>query len=720
MTRTKQREIKLFFLIALPLAIAALGMLWTTSRMLDGVSESVDRQEQSRTWQAVRSAFASAEERLTGTVTDNAHWDDAAKQSYGPIDNKWMYDAWGVGTADINYDTIYVVDPQGNDIVSYRNGEKFTLPSRDYFGDALRQTLGSLPNDNSTFAVITTLVNTPNGLAVMAAAPILPTNGDIKIPAARANVLILASSITADALARMSRQYIVDGLSVSPLGTSAATAYLLRDRWGNPVAQASWKARHPGDAARKSYRFSAFATILALIGVMLPISFVHARAISKMGREEERSRIAARHDSLSGLPNRVFLLEELTKQLGSAKTSELALIFVDLDGFKAVNDAYDHETGDNLIRAVAAGLSSLVKGQGLLARLGGDEFAILFGGRDASSRAETMATNILTFVKEPFNIDGRIACIGASVGIAERGDEPLEPSELMRRADIAMYDAKDGGRNRWRRFDATLDLKRSEDVSIAGELRAFVARGEFEVAYQPMVDARTRAIIGVEALARWPKSSQRNLPPDRFIHVAEEHGLIDDLGALILQIACREMSQWQELKLAVNISPLQLNNHNLVPDIKRIAGENGLPLERLEVEFTETVLIKNPRRAKQVIQELQGCGVTVALDDFGTGYASVGYLREYAFDKIKLDRSLTQVIATNTATQQVVQGTVLIAKGLSADIIAEGVETEEEAQLMRLAGCQQLQGYYFGRPEAVATIGTMLDHETAEPAKVMA
>jgi EAL domain-containing protein (putative c-di-GMP-specific phosphodiesterase class I) len=278
-----------------------------------------------------------------------------------------------------------------------------------------------------------------------------------------------------------------------------------------------------------------------------------------------------------------------------------------------------------------------------------------------------------------------------------------------------MYDAKDNGRNRWRRFDATLDLKRIEDLTIANELRAFIARGEFDVAYQPMVDSRDRSIVGVEALARWPKSSPRELAPDRFIPVAEEHGLIDSLSALILGIACRDMVQWHDLKLAVNVSPVQIANPQLVPDITRIAGEAGLPLHRLEVEFTESVLIRNPARAKQVIRELQCLGVTVALDDFGTGYASVGYLREYGFNKIKLDRSLTHSISTDIAAQQVVQGTILIAKGLSANIIAEGVETEEEAQLMRLSGCNQLQGFYFGRPQAATALGSLLGSETAEP-----
>ena len=258
----------------------------------------------------------------------------------------------------------------------------------------------------------------------------------------------------------MGEQYVVDGLELLPLGLPTESANTLHDHWGNPVAMASWQARHPGDAARQSYYFSALASILALVGVMIPISLMHIRTMNRMDANEKRAQLAARRDSLSGLPNRVCLLEELTKALEIADPSELALIFIDLDGFKAVNDAYDHETGDKLIKAVAAGFSSLVKDQGILARLGGDEFAVLVTGPDAMARAEAIAGSVLAFVREPFDIDGRIASIGASVGIAVRGDDPLEPAELMRRADIAMYDAKDGGRNRCRRFDGMLDHER--------------------------------------------------------------------------------------------------------------------------------------------------------------------------------------------------------------------------------------------------------------------
>ena len=311
-------------------------------------------------------------------------------------------------------------------------------------------------------------------------------------------------------------------------------------------------------------------------------------------------------------------------------------------------------------------------------------------------------------MQQPFDLQGRIVGIGASIGLANCVDPLTDVSEFMRQADIAMYDAKENGRNRWRKFNAELDVERSDDLSIVAELRNILDQDQLEVAYQPFVSSRDRQILGVEALARWPQSSLRELDPDRFIPIAEQHGLIDKLGMAVLRKACLDMSGWRDLKVAVNFSPLQIRRASLISDIQAIVAECKFDLNRLEVEFTESVLIQNPDRAKIVIAQLQALGITVALDDFGTGYASVGYLHRFAFDKIKLDRSLTQSLSRGTMTQNIVQGTVLIAKGLSADVIAEGVETEEDANLMRLAGCELLQGYYFGKPQPVAVLNDVL------------
>jgi diguanylate cyclase (GGDEF)-like protein len=434
-----------------------------------------------------------------------------------------------------------------------------------------------------------------------------------------------------------------------------------------------------------------------------------ASAMNHMKSSEELSFRVARQDALSELPNRLHLVEALEKNAASGAHGQSALLYIDLDGFKAVNDTYDHATGDALLYSIARGLSYIVGPDTVLARLGGDEFAILIvDGTDVKAKAIRIAQQIVAFVKAPFDIDGRIAHVGASIGISVPGPETLSVNEWMRRADVAMYDAKEHSRGQYRIFRPELDVKRREDLAIVLELREHVVNNRMAVAYQPMVDATSSRIIGVEALARWPQGTGKSVSPVEFIRIAEEHGIINELGRAIFAMACRDLQTYPDLRLAINVSPIQLRNPGFVSELKEIAEETGFTLSRLEVELTETVLIKDPVRIKDVLRELRALGVNVALDDFGTGYASVGYLREFGFDKIKLDRSLTQAVLSNASAQKVVQGTVLIAGSLCANIIAEGVETVEEYKLMHLLGCNQMQGYYFGRPQPLDDIAGLM------------
>lgn len=699
--------------MALPLVLTALCTTFASIKMLNGISDAVDSQEAQRSWQAVNSAFSSANRQIAAIVADNARWDDAVEKMDGSVDRAWASETWGVTTADMNYDSAFVVSPEGEVLVAYQNGEETTIQPSAYYGVSFRRLLSETPADGQTFKVVHTLAWATSGLVSVAAAPIVPTTEGFLKQRVHANRLILSRTIGKSELAELGRQYIVEELVVHPRGMSPPGAKAIFDSWGNLVATVSWHPQSPGDAARSSYVSLAFGSVIAMILVLLPISLAHAKSIGRLQNNERRERDAARIDSLSGLPNRLHLSEELKQQIGKSKRCEIALLFIDLDGFKVVNDAYDHDIGDRLIRAVAAGLKVLTSNEGLLARLGGDEFAILLHGGDVRQRAERLASRILAFMKEPFEIDGRVATIGASIGIAENNIERPDPIELMRRADIAMYDAKGRGGNRYRHFSTSLDVRRHENLQIAAELQDHIKSCSLGVAYQPIVDASSFKIVGVEALARWPLDSGKSVAPDRFIGVAEEFGLIGSLSAVLLRKACNEVKPLKDLKLSVNVSPLQINDARFLPELLRILDDCCFPHSQLEIELTEGVLLKNPGRAKRVLRELQLAGINVALDDFGAGYASIGYLRDFEFNKVKLDRSLTQAVGRNVAIQKIVQGTVLVASGLSAAVVAEGVETGEQARLMRLAGCSQLQGYYFGRPDT--TLPKLVETMSAMP-----
>lgn len=696
--------VKFALFIFAPLLIVGAGLILLTASMLNGISQSVDNQEHLRAWQAAQSAFKAEQARLGSVLTDNAHWGEAVLNSYAPINEEWVKSMWGTSSSDVNYDTAILVQPDGKVLAAFRKGEKADLTIADYVGsERFTKLVADLPKDKGEFEAIPSIVVTTDGPMVMAAGPIVPAGEEgVVVPASRANLLILGQHITSNKLAYMGNQYIVDRLAFTSLGDATQGDGVISDRWNEPVLRVVWQDRHPGDAASREHKLGAMALLAGLLMLVVPITVLHYRAMAQLARNRQEAHHSARHDGLTGLANRTFLIEELKCRLAGAQSASTALVYIDLDGFKSVNDAYGHEIGDTLLRMIAAGLRELA-GRHAIMRLGGDEFAVLVTGQNYQAAAERLAQSIVEFVREPLDVRGRSAVIGASVGLA-RAEPNIEPVELLRRADIAMYDAKESGRGNWQWFNDKLDEKLNDGLRIAVELRDILSKDLLEIAYQPIVDASTRNITGVEALARWPQSSKRRLTPTEFIPVAEEHGLISALGQQVMRKACRDFTRWTDIRLAVNVSAIQLNDKAFLESLLAVTQEVNFNPERLEVEFTESVLIRNSQRAKAVIAELHQHRIKVSLDDFGTGYASVGYLRSFDFDRIKLDRSLSQSILNDDSAQKVVQGTVLIARALSAEIIAEGIESEEEAQIMRLSGCHELQGYFLGRPQSLAQI----------------
>jgi diguanylate cyclase (GGDEF)-like protein len=706
--RVHRKRIIGLLIVVLPLMIAATGMLWGNSRILDGISHSVDELDELRTWQAVQSAFKNELKRISSILSDNARWDDAVDHSYNQLDKVWLQNTWGMSTIDGNYDTALVINDTGQILFGFQNGQPVSGNAHQLYGSSIKKLVLDLARDTSTFNVSHTLVKTQSGIAALAAAPILPHSPNKKFVAPKTHILVFSKAITDSTLRQMSEQYVVKNMKLQNDGLNHSSRFTLTDTWGSTVSAVSWSPAKLGGLARGTYLWSSISAVAALLAAMAPVSLGLGYTLSKLDQKERAANKAARHDILSGLPNRLHLNEFLEKQLAVQPAAHFSVMLIDLDGFKMVNDVFDHATGDKLIVAVAAGLQCLVNKNCIVARLGGDEFAIAIIAPDPIQEARVTAENILKFLSEPFDLDGRTAFVGASIGIALATPDITEAQELMRRADIAMYNVKASGGNNLRFFETTLDSRDSENLLIADELRSLLNRKEFDINYQPLVDAKTHKTIGVEALARWPKQSQHQWRPDRFIAVAEQFGLIDKLCMLLLKKAFQDCKAWPELRLSVNISPVQLNNRDIVAEIIAVATEANFDLGRLEVEFTEAILIKNSKQAQDVIRQFKQQGVHVGLDDFGTGYASVGYLRDFNFDTIKLDRSLTRQTASSADALQVVQGTILIAKGLSATVVAEGIETQEEANIMYLAGCQLMQGYFFCKPLPADEITNLL------------
>ncbi len=431
--------------------------------------------------------------------------------------------------------------------------------------------------------------------------------------------------------------------------------------------------------------------------ILLFIAFSSA-GLYKLSRGENVARRIALTDWLSRLPNRRALIEHLDNLSAMGDPDLISVVFIDLDGFKDVNDIYGHDVGDRLIVTIADMLRQKVPTGGVLARMGGDEFAMTLSGPWGLEKADEFAQNVLQSFQAPIRLGKRTIYIGASIGIASGTLRECSSSELFRRADIAMYHSKICGKARMTHYDAALNSARERQLMIENDIREGLARNEFDVWYQPIVDAQTQIMMGVEALARWPRRPHGELKPDEFIPIAETSGLIYALGQFVLRRACTDLHPHDMLKLSVNISPAQFRDPEFEEKVAQVLESCQFPAHRLQLEVTETYVLENPERARSAIANLKALGTAIALDDFGTGYSSIGYLRRFNFDTIKIDKSLAGLVDDDEQASALVSGTVRIATALGMQVVAEGVENEKQMKLLRLAGCDQLQGYYFSEP----------------------
>ncbi|TPG59679.1 EAL domain-containing protein [Roseomonas nepalensis] len=432
-----------------------------------------------------------------------------------------------------------------------------------------------------------------------------------------------------------------------------------------------------------------------------PLSAVGA-VIDVTERREAEARIAhlAHHDALTGLPNRLLLRERLDAALARARRGEgFAVVCLDLDRFKEVNDSLGHPVGDSLLRAVTERLKAAVRGTDTLARLGGDEFAIVLADVDQPAEATSLARRLVEVVGQPFEVDGHQVVIGTSIGIAVAPGDGLDADVLLKAADMALYCAKADGRGRWRFFEPEMDARMQMRRALETDLRHALAMGEFEVHYQPIIGVGSRRVSGLEALVRWRHPVRGLVPPDAFIPLCEEIGLIVPLGEWVLAQACAEAVTWRGApKVAVNLSAVQFANRGLVEAVAAALEASGLAPGRLELEITETVMLQDTESTLATLHRLKALGVRIALDDFGTGYSSLSYLQRFPFDKVKIDRCFTRGLDHSRQSEVIVSAVTGLCAGLDMTTTAEGVETEEQFRALARNGCTEAQGYLFSRP----------------------
>jgi diguanylate cyclase (GGDEF)-like protein len=456
------------------------------------------------------------------------------------------------------------------------------------------------------------------------------------------------------------------------------------------------------DRFRNAFLLAVIALcLLAIVAAGIP-SIAWYRRTNEKKRAEKRIHFLALHDALTGLANRALFAEKVNEALARLEQVReiFSILLLDLDRFKSVNDSLGHPVGDALLKAVADRLQSCVRRTDLVARLGGDEFAILqIGEKQQRAAAVALATRIQGAITAPYDIEGYQVTIGTSVGIALAPEHGAQFDGLLKCADVSLYEAKYAGRGRHCFFDSTLAEKADARLMLETDLRNAVRRDEFEVRYQPLVEAASRRPCGAEALVRWRHPTRGIISPNAFIPAAEEINLVVEIGEWVLRTACIDATSWpQHIKLAVNLSPVQFGEGDLVGSVCRALVDSGLASERLELEITESVLLKNNAENVALLHQLKNLGVSIVLDDFGTGFSSLSYLKMFPFDKIKIDRSFVNEIESRDDCAAIVSAVIGLGRTLHIETTAEGVETEQQFLQLRAAGCTFAQGYLFGRP----------------------
>jgi diguanylate cyclase (GGDEF)-like protein len=448
------------------------------------------------------------------------------------------------------------------------------------------------------------------------------------------------------------------------------------------------------------------------------------RAMAYIDKSEQLNFLAY-HDILTGLCNRTMLHEHLTQEVAHAQRlgTQAAVVFIDLDNFKLVNDSLGHSAGDRLLKITADRLLSCLRDVDTVARQGGDEFVVLLPDQANPDMVSSALERILEAVAKPVSIDGKQINVTCSMGVSIYPRDGMDADTLLKNADAAMYRAKEIGRNNFQFYASEMNARVNDRLALQSSLRRALDREEFFLHYQPQIDIGSGQVIAAEALVRWAHPELGLVPPGRFIPLAEESGLIGPLGEWVLQAACSQIKGWratgvQLARVAVNLSARQFRGAGLDRQVERVLSATGIEPQALELELTESMLMQHGEEVIAVLQNLREMGVKLAIDDFGTGYSSLSYLRRFPVNRLKIDRSFVRDIASNADDAAITNGIISLAHSIHLRVVAEGVETAEQLEVLREAGCDEAQGYYLGRPMPAPEMITALGHTEVESSRM--
>jgi len=712
---------------------ASFGLYWATH-----ASDEISVQRQ------VRTARASIDQTLTDLVLQqksDAVWTPLVRVLEAPVlDRVWLQQNTGSWLFNnFNLQEMYILDGSGQAIYGSVAGDpvepaKFSTVApavhdllHDLHGryeaalhpmSADRTSGGARGYASSQGALYSAGIVNVEGHPALASAMQIASPG----PPLQSTPFVMLNLTRLDDpfLKSVAERYMLSGLRFMehPTGREARYTIPLHSNTGALLGYLVWKPELPGN--RILHVLAPISVILvSILGglIVLLITLLwravkaQSLAITELQASEAQAQHLAFHDVLTGLANRALFDERLDQAMALARRGQtVALLALDLDRFKNVNDTLGHAAGDTLLKEVAARLGALLGPSDTMARVGGDEFCIVLTDIRTGSDVDALCQRILSVVHQPFRPFDRRVFVGMSIGVALAPEATLDRGELLRKADIALYAAKAAGRNCVQFFNASMDEAIRMRRQIEEDLREALRCGDqLYLDYQPEISAQTQQVIGVEALIRWRHPSLGVIPPDRFIAIAEDTDLIHALGDWVMGEAARAANRWPGIFMAINLSPVQFRSPNFAERVARTVREAGCDPHQIELEITERVLLDDDEGCHATLRALRCAGFRIALDDFGSGYSSLSYLRRFKVDKIKIDRSYTESLGQNVDSAAIVTSLVTLGRMLGLTVAAEGVETQEQRQALSAAGCHELQGFLFSRPIPVADVEELLN-----------
>ncbi len=690
------------FLVSLPAVLVYLGVCGLVLLTLSIMTSEINRIDSDRGRKAVIAALNSFITSLGENVADEATWTEAYINTYVSFNPAWLDDTWGsTARTSENYDTAIVTDVKGNILFGEGKAGVFDGNIAEHFSgtELLTASLQRGIDEYGSTARFASFSRNSRGAAGIAAAVIHSTTGLITTPGEERRILWFSRQIDEGMLKQIALNFQIPTPELLPEHADLENTIALTDAGGAEVSHLKWEPQRPGDVAF-NHAAGVASLVLLVIGFLVFV-VLHAfrGSVARRAEADERDWINARYDADTGLINRFGLEESLRKQLTRKQPEQqVAVAYLGLEDYRDAVAAYGEETSMVLLDALLDIFEQAIDGQATLAQVGLDEFVIARSGAEADLVIRHIARKILQGVSAPLPVESWRIKVGVSIGIAEAAINKTDASKPVQMAEAAMRRAHETGGNHIVEHDDSIETERQQRIEVQADIRRGLEADEFDLDYQPIFDFAAQAMIGVEALLRWRRRAGGPKSPGEFIPAAEASGLIEDLGLWALRRACSDLAEMEGLKLSVNVSTVQFRNPMLATQIDQILAETGFQAQRLQLEITESFLLTRPERATAALEELRARGIMIALDDFGTGFSSIGYLRQFKFDRVKLDRSLVDMLDQDPVKAALVESTMVVAYAMGLAVTAEGVERREEAAALTRLGCHEFQGFLFARP----------------------